>query len=114
MNVPSRINYIEFSAEDLTAIKDFYSSVFNWQFTDYGPTYVAFSDGNLDGGFEKGTDRGKSGALVILYSDNLPETQAKIEGAGGTITKPIFDFPGGKRFHFLDTAGNELAVWSDV
>ena len=114
MNVHHRINYIEFSAEDLTAVKDFYGSVFNWQFTDYGPSYVAFSDGNIDGGFEKGAVSGKGGALVILYSENLADTLAKVESAGGTVTKPVFDFPGGKRFHFLDTAGNELAVWSDV
>ena len=88
--------------------------MFKWQFTDYGPGYVAFSDGNLEGGFEKGAARGTHGALVIMYSENLLETLAKVEEAGGTISKPVFDFPGGKRFHFIDTAGNELAVWSDV
>ncbi|MES2931396.1 MAG: VOC family protein [Patescibacteria group bacterium] len=114
MNVHHRINYIEFSAEDLTSVKDFYGLVFGWKFTDYGPEYAAFTDGNLEGGFEKGAARPKNGALVILYSENLMETLAKVEEAGGTITKPIFDFPGGKRFHFIDTAGNELAVWSDA
>lgn len=114
MNVHHHINYIEFSAEDLTAVRDFYARVFGWEFTDHGPTYVAFSDGTLEGGFEKGTARGKEGALVILYSGKLEETLARVEEAGGTIAKPIFKFPGGRRFHFLDTAGNELAVWSDV
>lgn len=114
MNVHNRINYIEFSAEDLSAVKEFYARAFGWTFTDYGPTYVAFSDGALEGGFEKAAVRGKEGTLVILYSEKLEETLARIEEAGGTIAKPIFDFPGGRRFHFLDTAGNELAVWSDV
>jgi predicted enzyme related to lactoylglutathione lyase len=111
MNVHHRINYVEFSAEDLAAIKDFYAAAFGWQFTDYGPDYAAFTDGNLDGGFERGSNRGKDGALVILYSDDLQKTLETVMMSGGTIAKPIFDFPGGKRFHFRDPAGNELAVW---
>jgi predicted enzyme related to lactoylglutathione lyase len=112
MNAHHRINYVEFSAEDLAVIKDFYTTAFGWQFTDYGPDYVAFSDGSLDGGFERGSSLGKKGALVILYSDDLEKTLETVEKAGGTIVKPIFAFPGGKRFHFADPAGNELAVWS--
>lgn len=108
------INYIEFSAEDLEAIKTFYTKLFAWQFTDYGPTYTAFTDGSLDGGFEKGTNRGQEGALVILYSEDLKETLTAVTEGGGSIVTPIFDFPGGKRFHFTDPAGNELAVWSDA
>ncbi len=114
MNRHHAINYIEFPAEDLEAVKAFYMKVFGWQFTDYGPTYTAFTDGTLDGGFEKGTNRGKEGALVILYSNDLSQTLKDVEEAGGAIVNPIFDFPGGKRFHFTDPAGNELAVWSDA
>ncbi len=114
MNVPNRINYIEFQAPDLEAIKKFYTKAFEWSFTDFGPTYVAFNDGALDGGFEKGETPVQGGALVILFSDDLESTLANVELCGGTITKPIFEFPGGKRFHFLDPAGNELAVWGHV
>lgn len=113
MNAHHRINYVEFSAPDLEAVKDFYTKAFGWQFTDYGPEYVAFNDGNLDGGFGKGAGS-DTGALVILFSDDLDKTLETVRLAGAEITKPIFEFPGGKRFHFKDPAGNELAVWAHV
>lgn len=112
MNAHNRINYVEFSAEDLVPIKEFYTKAFGWKFTDYGPEYAAFTDGSLDGGFEKGANRAKEGALVILFSEDLETTLEEVKSAGGTIEKEIFEFPGGKRFHFRDPAGNELAVWS--
>lgn len=112
MNKPNRINYIEFQAPDLEKIKKFYKAVFGWKFTDYGPGYVAFNDGSLDGGFEKGKKRGKS-PLVILYSNDLKAVIGRVKKSRGKITKPIFSFPGGRRFHFTDPAGNELAVWSE-
>jgi predicted enzyme related to lactoylglutathione lyase len=108
-----RINYIEFPAQDLTRIKEFYTAVFGWQFTDYGPEYVGFNDGNLDGGFTAGVVASASGPLVILYSENLEESLRAVESAGGSITLAPFDFPGGRRFHFADPAGNQLAVWSE-
>ncbi len=107
------INYIEFTARDLPKIKDFYNKAFGWQFADYGPDYVAFTDGVLEGGFALRSKPEKTNPLVILYSKNLEESQKTIEACGGVIVKPIFDFPGGKRFHFTDPAGNELAVWSE-
>jgi uncharacterized protein len=107
-----KINYIEFTAPDLEAIKKFYSSAFDWTFTDYGPDYIAFNDGTSEGGFESGEGNQK-GTLVILYSGNLEDSLEIVEKNGGAITKPIFEFPGGKRFHFTDPGGNELAVWSD-
>lgn len=109
----NHINYIEFQASDLTAIKQFYQSAFNWKFTDYGPAYIAFSESGLDGGFFKSEETIKNGALVILYHEDLAQIQNEIIVAGGQIVKDIFSFPGGRRFHFLDPAGNELAVWSD-
>lgn len=112
--MPIKINYIEFYAPDLSAIKDFYQKAFEWDFTDYGETYTAFSNSaGLDGGFEKSNSPIKNGALVILYHENLEEIQQKVTQSGGTISKPIFEFPGGRRFHFTDPAGNELAIWSD-
>ena len=117
MNEHEKINYVEFPARDIEATKDFFSKVFDWSFVDYGPEYTAFSNEGIDGGFFKSelsasTERGS--ALIVFYSNELEKTQAKIENAGGSITKPIFLFPGGRRFHFRDPSGNEYAVWSDL
>lgn len=108
------IDYIEFKANDLAAVKQFYHAVFGWTFTDYGPAYTAFSSSGLEGGFELTDQAIVNGALVVLYYHDLAEIKAKIVAAKGQITKDIFIFPGGKRFHFTDPAGNELAVWSEA
>jgi predicted enzyme related to lactoylglutathione lyase len=109
----SQINYIEFQAHDLEAIKAFYVAAFGWTFTDYGPTYTAFADSGVEGGFEKTETDISHGALVILYHDKLDAIKARILEAGGKVARDIYAFPGGRRFHFLDPSGNELAVWSD-
>ena len=109
----NRINYIEFKAKDLEKVKEFYSQAFGWTFQDYGTEYTAFSDGGLDGGFTKSEERIVNGALVILYHENLEAIREKVAASKGIITVDIFSFPGGRRFHFQDPAGNELAVWSD-
>lgn len=109
----NHINYLEFKAKDLEAIKAFYSETFGWTFTDYGPTYTAFSNSGLEGGFEKSDEKIVNGALVILYHDNLEGIKETVVKAKGRLSKEIFSFPGGRRFHFLDPAGNELAIWSD-
>lgn len=116
MNVHEKMNYVEFPAKDIEATKAFFSNAFGWEFTDYGPDYTSFADEGLDGGFYKSdlSASTKNGsALIVFYSNNLEETQAKVEQAGGTIIKPIFSFPGGRRFHFGDPNGNEFAVWSE-
>lgn len=116
-NKHEKINYVEFPAKDIGASKIFFSTVFNWQFIDYGPEYSAFSNAGLDGGFylSKLSSSTESGStLIVFYSDDLQQTQEKIENAGGSIIKPIFVFPGGRRFHFSDPNGNEYAVWSDI
>ncbi len=109
----NHINYVEFKAKDLEKIRKFYTEVFNWTFTDYGPTYIAFSESGLAGGFEKTENRIVNGALIVLYHKNLDVVKNKIIKSDGSISKDIFSFPGGRRFHFIDPAGNELAVWSD-
>ncbi|MEP2668728.1 MAG: VOC family protein [Cyclobacteriaceae bacterium] len=109
----NHIDYVEFKAKDLEAVKAFYTQSFNWSFTDYGPTYTAFSDSGLQGGFEKSDAEIVNGTLVVLFHKNLEVIKNKIVEAGGEISKDIFSFPGGHRFHFKDPAGNELAVWSD-
>lgn len=109
----SHINYIEFKANDLAKIKEFYGQAFGWTFTDYGPDYIAFSDSGLDGGFEHTEKEISNGVLVVLYHENLEAIQEKVMKSGGSIVKEIFSFPGGRRFHFTDPTGNELAIWSD-
>ena len=117
MNEHEKINYVEFPAKNIQATKTFFTTVFSWSFIDYCPEYTAFSNQGADGGFFKSewvssTDRGS--VLVVIYSNNLEQTQSKIESAGGSVLKPIFEFPGGRRFHFSDPNGNEYAVWSDL
>jgi len=107
-----RIDYVEFNVADVARAKRFYGAAFGWSFKDYGPDYCEFADGRLTGGFAKGEARGPGGPLVILYADDLAELQRRIEAAGGRIVKPAYDFPGGRRFHFADPDGYELAVWS--
>ena len=107
-----RIDYIEFGATDIAATKRFYAAAFAWQFTDYGPDYVAFDDGRMTGGFTTGSPTGGH-PLVVLYAEDLEASKATIETNGGRICRDIFSFPGGRRFHFVDPNGNELAVWSD-
>ena len=109
----NKINYIEFKSTDLKATKEFYQKCFDWKFTDYGSTYIAFSESGLDGGFEKTEEPIVNGALIVLYHENLKKIKDTITAAGGSIPIDIFSFPGGKRFHFLDPSGNELAIWSD-
>jgi predicted enzyme related to lactoylglutathione lyase len=112
-SINNHIDYVEFKGNDLQKIKSFYHQSFGWGFTDYGPTYVAFSESGLQGGFEKTDENIVNGALVILYHQDLNTIKGAIIKAGGKISKDIFSFPGGRRFHFTDPSGNELAVWSD-
>jgi predicted enzyme related to lactoylglutathione lyase len=110
----NQIDYVEFPATDIAATKQFYSSAFEWKFEDYGPDYTSFFDGRLAGGFTRDLPAPARGLLVVLYASDLAAAQKKIEAAGGKIVKEIFSFPGGRRFHFADPNGNELAVWSDA
>ncbi len=116
MNQHEKINYVELPAKDLAATKAFFQSVFGWSFVDYGPEYSAFSDQGLDGGFfqsDLASSPQKGAALIVFYSNQLEATLAKVEKAGGSIVRPIYEFPGGRRFHFTEPSGNEFAVWSE-
>lgn len=108
------INYVEFKVTDIARAKEFYGGVFGWSFTDYGPDYCAFSDGQMKGGFEHGKVVNSGGPLVVLFGEDLEKITADIVRHGGIISVPIFEFPGGKRFHFTDPDGYELAVWTPV
>jgi predicted enzyme related to lactoylglutathione lyase len=111
MREDGKVDYVEMPGGDLPATKAFYAAAFGWAFTDYGPGYAAFNEG-LDGGFHAEEDA-VTKPLIILYAHDLEAMEAKVRAAGGTVTKPIFSFPGGRRFHFSDPAGNEVAVWSE-
>lgn len=116
MSNHEKINYVEFPCLDLGKTKAFFSTAFAWKFEDYGPDYIAFSDAGLTGGFfraKQAASTEKGSTLVVLYSADLEGTQQKITQNGGEILKKIFSFPGGRRFHFQEPGGNELAVWSD-
>ncbi len=108
-----KIDYVEFASPDIAASKAFFAAAFDWSFADYGPEYQAFADAGLDGGID-GTGETPPGApLVIIKADDLEAAQARVEAAGGVVVKPIFPFPGGRRFHFREPGGNVLAVWSE-
>jgi uncharacterized protein len=109
----NQVDYIELPASDIEKTKIFYQSVFGWKFTDYGPNYTSFHDGRLGGGFAKTTANPGTGVLLVIYSGDLAAVEQKVQAAGGKIVKEIFSFPGGRRFHFADPNGNELAVWSE-
>ena len=116
VNKHEMINYVEFPAKDIGAAKAFFTAVFDWSFVDFGPEYSSFLNAGIDGGFYKSnlsSSSVKGGALIVFFSDELENTQSKIEKAGGKSIKPIFSFPGGRRFHFTDPNGNEYAVWSN-
>jgi len=116
MKTPNKINYIELPARNLEGTKEFFSAAFGWSFVDYGPDYSAMEDAGLDGGFyrsEQVATTANGSALVVLYSDNLEASLAKVKACGGTILKDIFLFPGGRRFQFADPSGNEYGVWAE-
>jgi predicted enzyme related to lactoylglutathione lyase len=108
-----RIDYVEFQTSDIERSKAFYSFVFGWSFTDFGPDYTSFEDGRLTGGFSNADAVEPGGPLIVIYAVDLSATEVAVREHGGSIVKGIFSFPGGERFHFADPTGNILAVWSD-
>ena len=117
MTTHEKLSYAEFAARDLASTKAFFEKAFGWNFTDYGAEYTSFSGQGLDGGFYKADLRSTTengGALLVFYSGDLEATLGRVVDAGAEVIKPIFDFPGGRRFHFTEPSGNEFAVWSDV
>ncbi len=110
----ARIDYVELpsaTAHELT--RGFYSKAFGWHFTDYGPDYSATTNGTVDVGLNGQPGDALASPLPVVRVDDLEATFDAVVKAGGTIAKPIFSFPGGRRFHFIDPSGSELAVWSD-
>lgn len=109
-----RIDYIEFPVAEISRSKEFYGNAFGWTFTDYGPDYCEFSDGHMKGGFDGNGTVTPGGPLVVLYATDLDDMALRIVAAGGKVAVPVFEFPGGRRFHFTDPDGNELAVWTET
>ncbi|WP_299668784.1 VOC family protein [uncultured Psychromonas sp.] len=117
MTKSNKINYLEYPAKDLAATKIFFTQVFNWQFTDYGPDYIAFVEkSGLNGGFYRSpliSNSANGAGLTVFYTMEIAALELKIVQAGGKISTPLFAFPGGVRFHFTEPSGNEFAVWSE-
>lgn len=109
-----QIDYIEFAVKDLAKTKSFYSQLLGWRFEDFGPDYSSFSDGRLAGGFYTSDDVRPGGALIVIYASDLDAKKKRVQELGGTITRDTFEFPGGKRFHFSDPSGHELAFWGNI
>ncbi len=112
------IDYIEISVTNIADAKRFYADAFGWRFTGYGPGYAGIRRSDDEdremGGLSVTENVKPGGPLVVLYSEDLDDSERRVREAGGTITTPPFDFPGGRRFHFTDPSRNELAVWSTV
>lgn len=114
-HVHHAIDYIEITVTDVPEAKRFYGAAFGWTFNDYGPEYAGIQGlGREVGGLRQDAHVRAGGPLVVLYSRALDDTLAKVKKAGGRIVKEAFSFPGGRRFHFSDPSGNELAVWSEA
>lgn len=111
-SMSEHIDYVELPGGDLSSTKAFYSSAFGWGFTDYGPTYAGFEEAGLNGGLDA-AEGATTTPLVILKATDLEAALQRVRDAGGEVTKEIFEFPGGRRFHFRDPAGNELGVWGE-
>ena len=111
-----RLDYVEFASRDPAASRHFFEQVFGWSFVDYGRDYTAFDDGRFQGGFfraEPQTAAGGGAPLLVIYADDLQPMLEAVLAQGGQIIKPVFAFPGGSRFQFVEPGGNELAVWSE-
>jgi len=104
-----RLNYVELPVGEIAQAKAFYESAFGWSLTEFGPSYAATMTGDTDVGLQADASEATKAPLPVIDVEDLEEALASVEKAGGTLTRPIFAFPGGRRFQFLDPAGNELA-----
>ena len=114
MSVEKQIDYIEIPVTDPSKARDFFAQMFGWSFEEWGPDYISFKDGRIDGGFRRTTEPSPpNGVLVVFYSMDLERDAQRVQQLGATISQDIFSFPGGRRFHFVDPTGTEFAIWSD-
>jgi predicted enzyme related to lactoylglutathione lyase len=106
----TRICYVELAVDSIGPAKRFYAAAFGLEMTDFGPTYAATMSGDVDLGLQADRAEATRAPLAVIQVDSLEATEVAVQAAGGRITRPIFSFPGGRRFHFADPAGNELAA----
>ena len=107
----ARLNYVELPVSEVAVTRAFYEQAFGWSLTEFAPTYAATTSGDVDIGLDGDSAQQPKAPLPVIEVADLEAGLAAVQGAGGTIVRPIFAFPGGRRFHFTDPAGNELAVW---
>jgi predicted enzyme related to lactoylglutathione lyase len=110
------IDYIELPAantEELRRTKKFYSTTFGWEYKDWGDEYSDTQNSGIGSGINAGSDHRPRAPMPTIYAEDLAATRSAVLSNAGKVTREIFEFPGGRRFHFIDPAGNELAVWSD-
>jgi uncharacterized protein len=117
--IPLTLDYVELSVTDMQAARDFYGAAFGWTFTSYGDGYSgirtsAEAEGEEAGGLALADEVNRGGPFVLLFSDDLDATLAAVTAAGGEVVNGPYEFPGGRRFHFLDPSGNELGVWAEA
>jgi len=113
MRLEKQIDYVEIPVTDPQKSRDFFAGLFAWSFEDWGPDYISFNDGRIDGGFRRSADPAPAnGVLVVFYSADLERDLARVKELGASISQEIFAFPGGRRFHFIDPVGTEFAMWS--
>lgn len=114
MRAEKCVDYVEIPVTDPGRARQFFAELFGWTFEDWGGDYISFNDGRLDGGFSRSDVPAPStGVLLVFYSEDLERDVTRVQELGATISKDIFSFPGGRRFHFIDPVGTEYAIWSD-
>jgi predicted enzyme related to lactoylglutathione lyase len=114
--MPNTVDYVEIPSRDVRRSKAFFEALVGWRFTDYGPDYVSFEDGRINGGFftsDKVSSVASGATLAVIYSEHLERQRELAIKLGATITKDTFSFPGGRRFHFTEPGGSEFSIWSD-
>jgi predicted enzyme related to lactoylglutathione lyase len=113
MRDEGRIDYIEIPVTDLDRAREFLSQLFGWEFQEWGPDYYSFNDGRLDGGLRRSEEPAPaSGVLLVFYTQDIDRDYDRVKELGATISQDVFEFPGGKRFHFVDPVGTEFAMWT--
>ncbi len=114
MRTEKRIDYIEIPVTDPARARDFFAALMGWEFQDWGPDYISFSDGRLNGGFRRSEEPAPGiSVLLVFFSKDLERDRDRVVDLGASISQDIFDFPGGRRFHFVDPMGNEYAIWGE-
>lgn len=106
-----QIDYLEFPSANGLKTRQFFAEAFGWSFLDFGPTYHGIEAAGIDAGIQGDPAEATAAPLPIVRTDDLEAARRAVELAGGVITRPPFDFPGGQRFHFREPGGNEMAVW---